>query len=158
MFAMNTTHISVLVIEKHPLLREALCAAIASENGQMEVLGMSDAFATIPLVTMRQPTLVLFAMEGELLDDVLTITTLRQSLPNTPILALVSDEAPGQAQAALVHGTQATISKLASRDDLLAALWRLLPKAIEIDPRQTRNPKEASGEDNPLYLFPSQSA
>ena len=54
-----------------------------------------------------------------------TLTTLRMSLPDTPIFALISGEVKGQGQAVLEAGAQAVLTKAAPRDELIEKLKEL---------------------------------
>jgi len=142
---MPSTPISVLVIERHPLMRESLCAAINEEADlrvaepavsmvsafRLEVSNHHDVF-----FLAKKPDLVLLALGNPGREDLQALAHLCTELPGTPILALISDEVPGQAQAALQHGARGVISKSAARADLLQALRNIhinapltLPKA-----------------------------
>jgi DNA-binding NarL/FixJ family response regulator len=131
---MKTAPVSVLVIESHPMLREALRHAIISESdltlaepvltgsqpSQMVIAVQSDAI----LLTYK-PDIILFSFEGSGSYDLETLTVLRRSLPDTPILALISGEVEGQGQAVLEAGVQAVLTKAAPRDELIEKLKEL---------------------------------
>jgi DNA-binding NarL/FixJ family response regulator len=129
---------SVLVIESHPMLRESLCAAINTEPDLTVVepgTGDPDAFQLMisilddVIFLDRKPDIVLLALDNPGLEGLQTLAMLHKDLPRTPILALVSDEVPGQEQAALLNGAAAVSSKTGGRAELLKAL-----RAIKANP------------------------
>ncbi|CAG1015685.1 hypothetical protein ANAEL_05329 [Anaerolineales bacterium] len=128
---MDTRCTSVLIIEPHPLMREALRATVVLEPG-LQLLEPSamdpDAF---PLVTSNQddvlflsskPDLILLSLGNLGLGDLKTLTELRKTMPDAYILALTPDELPWQNQTALKHGAHAVIPKSVSREELLETL------------------------------------
>lgn len=121
---MKTQPASILVIEPHPLMREALCLAI-EEEGWRVAAGVCDGPQALEILPTLQADLVLFALGNPGLDDLQTLAALRQARPNLPILALTANEVPGHEQAALEHGAQAALSKASPRAELLAELDRL---------------------------------
>jgi DNA-binding NarL/FixJ family response regulator len=131
---MDTTPISVLVIESHPMMREALRNAIAAEPGLSlaepvfdgsEKLWMAIAAQPDTILLAYKPDIVLLSLGNPGLDDLETLIVLRKSLPETPILALTSNEVGGQEQAALEAGANAGLTKAASRAELIEKLREL---------------------------------
>ena len=128
---MNTPSASVLIIENHPLMREALCAAIALEPDL--VILEPAAQSTLLVLDIRpdrlfladKPDLILLALGNPGLNEMQTLAVLRQSLPETPILALTSNEVPGQEQAALAAGAHAVLTKAVQRTHLVEKLREL---------------------------------
>ena len=113
---------SVMVIESHPLMREALCAAIAGE-AEMKLAGQFASFSDAePALTAYKPDVVLFSIGNPGLVDINEVASLRKSHPDTAILALTSSEVSGQEQAALDMGAQAVLGKSAPRVELNQAL------------------------------------
>jgi len=136
---MNATPTTVLVIETHPLMREALCSAITAEpdltiaepaiNGN-EASQIVIAIQPDTILLAYRPDLILLALGSPGLDDLETLTMLQSSLPGIPILALTSNEVPGQEQAALDAGANAVLTKAAPRAELIRILRELRTKAI----------------------------
>jgi DNA-binding NarL/FixJ family response regulator len=131
MGAMETKPASILIIEEHPIMREALRTAIADELDLVIVEpapGDENAFRlTIStqhdvLFLSHKPDIIVFSLGNPGLEDLAALIDLRKNLADTPILALTRDEVPGQEQAALEHGAQAVLTKSASRKELLNAL------------------------------------
>jgi two-component system nitrate/nitrite response regulator NarL len=131
MEAMETKPASILIIEEHPIMREALRTAIADE-ADLRVLepapGDENAFRlTISsqhdvLFLAHKPDIIVFSLGNPGLKDLAALIDLRKKLADTPVLALTRDEVPGQEQAALEYGAQAVLTKAASREEILGAL------------------------------------
>jgi DNA-binding NarL/FixJ family response regulator len=94
---MSTSPITVLVIENHPLMREALCAAIAAEPGLALVEPSSGKAEAFQLVLSSEhdviwlacrPDIVLLSLGNPGRVDLEALAALRCSLPGTPVLAL----------------------------------------------------------------------
>jgi DNA-binding NarL/FixJ family response regulator len=120
---MQSSLVSVLVIEAHPLMREALCSAIAHEAG-LSIGGQAvDSVEALKMLQTLCPDLILLAIEQHGQDYQRELHLLRQARPGTPILALTDGE--GLAQAALIAGAQAAITKSAPRAKLILALQKL---------------------------------
>jgi DNA-binding NarL/FixJ family response regulator len=131
---MDTTPISVLVIESHPMMREALRNAIAVEPGLMLAEPVFDGTQTLWMAIAAQPDTILLAYKPDIIllalgnpgsDDLETLMALRKALMDTPILALTSNEVVGQEQAALEAGAQAAVTKAAPRAELIEKLREL---------------------------------
>ncbi|MCE9645898.1 MAG: response regulator transcription factor [Chloroflexi bacterium] len=116
---------TVLVIDSHPLMREALCFAIADEPHWKAGMQADNVSQALKLAAVVIPDIILLALNHSDQNDMKDLATLRKSLPATPILALTSDETTGQERAALEHGAQAVVKKSAPRSELLNALNRL---------------------------------
>lgn len=112
---------SILIVESHPLMREALCLAIEEEGWQVAAQA-SDGAQALELLPALQADLVLFALGNPGVQDMQTLAVLHQAWPSLPILALTANEVPGQELAALQNGAQAVLSKASSRNELLFEL------------------------------------
>jgi two-component system nitrate/nitrite response regulator NarL len=131
---MDIQPVSVLVIESHPMMREALRNAIAEEsdlilaesgmNGSTDPQMVIDAKPDAILLA-EKPDIILLTFGNPGLDDQETLKILQEALPGTPILALTSNEVEGQEQAALEAGSQAVLTKAASRVELIEKLRQL---------------------------------
>jgi DNA-binding NarL/FixJ family response regulator len=140
------TPASVLVIESHPLMREALYAAIAGEPDLMvaaqavnctEVLNMVVTVDPGQAVLAFKPDIILLTLGNPELVELETLKALRKALPDTSILALTADEVPGQGQAALTAGAQAVLGKSAARAELIGKLRELrLSKPVPLESTQ----------------------
>jgi DNA-binding NarL/FixJ family response regulator len=126
---MKNNPATVLVIEKHPMMHDALCAAIAEESD----LSVTSPDASLPafltlalkdetLFLPSKPDIILLSIGSPARGDMDTLAALIRALPGVPILALVTNESPDQVQAALANGAQAVLAKSAPRAELLRAL------------------------------------
>jgi DNA-binding NarL/FixJ family response regulator len=136
---MYTTPTSVLVIESHPMMREALCNAIVAEADFCIAEPVFDIVQTSWMVIAAEPDTILLAYKPDVIllalgnpgtNEMETLKTLRKSLPETPILALTSSEVEGQEQAALDAGAQMALTKSAPRTELICKLRKLQAKAF----------------------------
>jgi DNA-binding NarL/FixJ family response regulator len=135
---LNTSPASVLVIEKNPLMREALYAAIVGEPDLMiAAQAVSCADVMDMVVTIKEnvvllafkPDIILLTIGNPSLQELQTLITLRTSLPLTPILALTMEEFEIQGKVALEAGASAVLRKSAPREELICALRKLRPGA-----------------------------
>lgn len=122
---MTSTPLSILVVESHPLMRAALCAAIADEPGMTIAAVAASGTDIMRTARLLQPNIVLLGMNNPGLEDLQTLAMLRKKLPAASILVLTNDEVPEQKQAALRNGAQTTLTKNAQRSELLYALRQL---------------------------------
>lgn len=125
---MDPVPASILIIESHPLMREALCAAVAEEPDLS--VGMKAANGTEALQVLKclSPDIILFAMDNPGTDELASLKSLLQTLPEIPVLAFITNEVDGQEQAALEAGVHAVLSKAATRAELITALRELRMK------------------------------
>ena len=119
---MHSSPATVLVIEKHPLMRAALVNAIADETDLTIAAIASDAGDTRQIVESLQPQIILFAIGNPGKEDLEAMLDLRERSPKATILALTTQEVPGQDQSALAHGADAVLAKTAPRAELLRTL------------------------------------
>jgi DNA-binding NarL/FixJ family response regulator len=135
---MNTSPASVLVIEKNPLMREALYAAIVGEPDLMiaaqavscaDVMDMVVTIKDDVVLLAFKPDIILLTIGNPSLQELQTLITLRTSLPLTPILALTMEEFEIQGKVALEAGASAVLRKSAPREELICALRKLRPGA-----------------------------
>jgi len=126
---MNSIPVSVLVIEAHPMMREALCSAIVDEPGLMVAMQADNIKQALQMMTVV-PDMILLGLSQPDRGEMDGLTVLHKSLPTTPILALTSNEVDGQEQAALDNGALAVLTKAAPRAELLRTLRKLRMKAL----------------------------
>jgi DNA-binding NarL/FixJ family response regulator len=116
---------SVLVIEGHPMMRAALCAAIAEETDLRIGMQAGSIAQALQMAATLLPEIILLTMEGTDRNCLEALTVLHKTLPGVPILALVGGGTPGQEQAVLNAGARVVLTRAASRADLLRALRSL---------------------------------
>lgn len=139
---MNAAYASVLVIESHPLLREALCTAISDEVDLRVGMQAANGAEALQMLRVILPDIILFALSKPGSEELNALKLLKQSLPKIPILALTSAEVPGQEQIALEAGAYAVLTKAASRAELINKLREFWAK-ICMDHSPAKSEKEA---------------
>ena len=142
LLGMEPRPLRIIVIESHPLMREALCDAIASEPDLKLLAGVPDRVEALDTAIVLNPDVILLSLGNPGPGDLDTLTALRRALPNTIIMALITAETPGQEEAALKAGASNVLTKSASRTELVRTL-----RAIQADGLSTRN--------NPEIKFPT---
>jgi len=127
---MSSIPATVLVIEAHPLMREALCFAITNEPDLKAGMQAGNVMQALQMVMTVIPDIILLAMDHRDQNEMDELMALHKSLPATPILALTSNEEAGQEQTALTNGAQVVLTKAAPRAELLRTLRKLRTKTI----------------------------
>ena len=123
---MTPAHTSVVVIESHPLMRAALCAANADEPDMTIAAISADGNDILAMADALHPDVILFALGTAKAGERDALASLREKLPHASILAMMSEESTGLEQAVLEHGARAILTKAATRSDLLGALRKLI--------------------------------
>jgi chemotaxis response regulator CheB len=91
---MDIQPVSVLVIESHPMMREALRNAIAEESDLILAESGMDGSKETQMVIAAKPDAILLAEKPDIilltfgnpgLDDLETLKILQEALPGTPI-------------------------------------------------------------------------
>jgi len=120
-FFMDSKANSIVIIESQPILLGVLSrtALLAGLNILTEVTDSKKALETALELT---PGLILFSISVPSLNDLEQVTILRQHLPETRILALVTGEFQGQEQAALDHGAHKVLTKGVNHWELIDTL------------------------------------
>lgn len=119
---MQNLPVTILVIEKHPLMRAAIVNAIADEPDLTIGAIASNGGDTLQIVESLRPQIILHAIGNPGEEDLETMRELHERSPDTALLALTSNEVPGQNEAALEYGANAVLSKTAQRTELLHTL------------------------------------
>jgi len=134
---MEITPAFVLIIESHPMMRSALCTAIAAEPDLKAVAldfttkeSMNISIIDDVLFFPSKPDIILLALGNPGRNELEVLSALCKTLPCTPILALTNNEVVGQEEAALDHGAQAVLTKAAPRAELIRVLRELRTKAF----------------------------
>jgi DNA-binding NarL/FixJ family response regulator len=122
---MLTKQISVMIVESQPMMRSALNTAISAEEGLNVLAEVADSRDVLQTASRLTPDLVLFSVNAPSLADLNRITVLRQEIPATSIVVLITGEFHGQFQAALDHGAHLVLTKSTSRSELLSALKKI---------------------------------
>jgi DNA-binding NarL/FixJ family response regulator len=122
---MSDHSVSVLIIEGHPLMRAALCSAIADEPDMTIAAIATNGTDVLQIAETLHPDIILFGIGNSGAEEMNMMKVLRERLATSSILAFTSNEVPGQEQAALTCGAQAVLTKAAPRQEILRALRKL---------------------------------
>lgn len=135
---------SVLVIERHPMMREVLCNAIIEEADLTIAEPAINSTDAPQLAIAIEPDTILLACRPDIIlftfgtsTDLEALNILRKSLPDIPILALIDSEVDGHTKAALEAKAQVILTKAASRAELIS-------KLRELCTRESLNQSESS--------------
>jgi NarL family two-component system response regulator LiaR len=114
--------IRVLVVDDHPLMRQAICTAITIE-ADIEVVGeaRNGAEAVTQALALR-PDVIVMDLLMPVKDGVQAIAEIRAADPEARILALTSSLDPDRIVATLEAGAQGYLFKDTQRDELLHAI------------------------------------
>jgi DNA-binding NarL/FixJ family response regulator len=114
--------IRVLVVDDHPLMRQAICTAITIE-ADIEVVGeaRNGAEAVTQALALR-PDVIVMDLLMPVKDGVQAIAEIRAADPEARILALTSSLDPDRIVATLEAGAQGYLFKDTQRDELLRAI------------------------------------
>jgi DNA-binding NarL/FixJ family response regulator len=135
MSAMGIPPASVLIIEKHPLMRVALSNAIAAEPDlqvaevdintaqTLAIPGMEDV-----LLLPASLDIIVLSLGNPGLMELEALKALHLSHPEVPILVLISNEVLGQEQDAMEAGAQVVLTKGASRSEIIRVLSEMRRK------------------------------
>jgi len=114
--------IAVLIVDDHPLFREGLAHALATEDGFRIVGEAADGRSALALWTRHRPdvTLVDISMPG--LDGISMVRQLRSAHPQARVLMLSSSEDQEDVLAALDAGAAGYVTKGVRYMELKAAI------------------------------------
>ena len=117
-----TSTIAVLIVDDHPLFREGLAHALATEDGFRIVGEAADGRSALALWTKHRPdvTLVDISMPG--LDGISMVRQLRSAHPQARVLMLSSSEDQEDVLAALDAGAAGYVTKGVRYMELKAAI------------------------------------
>lgn len=117
--------IRVLVVDDHPLMREALCAAIETDEG-MEVVGeAANGLAAVQQARTLQPDVIIMDLLMPGMNGLEAIAAIHAEFPKISLLALTSSTEEGKVLAAVQSGALGYLLKDAQREELLHAIRQI---------------------------------
>lgn len=117
--------IKILVVDDHPLMREALQTALSQES-DLEVVGeASDGIEALAAAARLQPDIILMDLLMPGMDGLESITRLFDENPQVRILVLTSMENEEKILAAIQAGALGYFPKTAPRAYLLEAIHKV---------------------------------
>ena len=114
--------IRVLIVEDHPLMREALGTAIETE-ADLELVGQAaNGQQAVEMASALNPDVIVMDLFLPILDGVKAIAEIIQADPEKRILAMTSSTEDSKVAEAIGAGALGYLLKDASREQFLAAL------------------------------------
>ena len=121
--------IRIVVVEDHPIMRDAVIAAIETE-ADMRVVGQAaDGYAAVSAALHHQPDVVIMDLFLPGQGGVAAITAIKEQAPRVQVLALTSATDETVFLAALQAGATGYLIKDSQRRDLIEAV-RLVAQGI----------------------------
>ncbi|MEP7134165.1 MAG: response regulator [Chloroflexota bacterium] len=126
---MLTKQTSLMIVESQPMMRTALSTALSAE-GMTVLAEVADSQDALQVASRLTPDLILFSVKDPNFSDLGRISVLRQELPNTLIVALITGEFRGQFQSALDYGAHLVLTKSTPRYELLNAIQQMVQQKV----------------------------
>ncbi len=114
--------IKLIVVDDHPLMRDALCAAIEDEPDMFLLAQCADGVEAVQAAKRLKPDVILMDMLMPEKDGVTAISEIMTYNRNIRIIALSSSENEDQITAAIEAGALSYLSKNTQREELLNAI------------------------------------
>lgn len=118
----DSSVIRLIIIDDHPVFREALAHALAAAPDFRVVAQADSGSEAIELWAVHRPDVTLMDISMEGLDGVSAVEGIRRTWPDARVLMLTSSNAADDADAALAKGASGYITKTAGFRDLMAAI------------------------------------
>lgn len=127
--------ITIVVVEDHPIVREALIAALENE-ADMRVVGQAaDGVSAVAEVLRCQPMVVVMDLFLPGQGGIAAITAIKEQAPQVQILALTSATDESVFLAALQAGATGYLIKDSQRRDLIHAVRDVAQGISAVTPR-----------------------
>ena len=123
--------VKILVVDDHPLIREALRQVLQALDAQLDLLEAQSCDEAFEL-TRRHPDISLILLDLTLpgVDGYETLRQLRSEYPDIPVVVLSAADQPDAVMRAIDGGAMGYIPKTSSSQLLLNALRLVLSGAI----------------------------
>ena len=155
--------IKIVVVDDHPLMREALVTAIDGEEGLKVVGQANNGLEALELADALAPHVILMDLMMPGMDGLEAIETLQQTHPDIKIMVVSSAETEDKIMAAVKAGALGYFPKTAPRNYLLEGIRKVadgapyLPSGITLKllkgVRALKMPaEERSAAEEPLTL------
>lgn len=127
--------IRVLIVDDHPLMREALCAAVRAET-DMEVAGeAAGGREAVEQARALQPDVTVMDLLMPDMDGLQAIAAIREENPEALILALTSSTEESKVLAAVQAGALGYLLKDAQHNELIEAIRQVSQGEPHLPPR-----------------------
>ena len=115
-------HINLLIVDDHPMMREALLSALADEPDMHVVAEAADGLEALASAAKYHPDVILMDLLMPHMDGLETISHLRERHPDIKVMVLSSLEDETHILTAVQSGAIGYFPKSASRDYLIGAI------------------------------------
>jgi len=115
-------HINLLIVDDHPMMREALLAALEDEPDMHVVAEAADGLEALASAAQYQPDVVLMDLLLPHMGGLETISHLREQMPDAKVMVISSLEDEAHVLTAVQSGAIGYFPKSAPRDCLLGAI------------------------------------
>ncbi|KAA0015028.1 response regulator transcription factor [Salinicola corii] len=145
---------TLMVADDHPLFREAIAAVIAAGLPDSRLLEADSLAQAMREAQRHEASLDLLLLDLGLPDaaGLDGLARLREALPSLPVAILSAEQDRRTVLEAIDLGAVGYIPKSTSRDDMLAALERILEGHLYLPPQVMRRPPTARGNTPPASL------
>ncbi len=116
------THITVLIVDDHPLMRQAMCLALETEPDMTVAGEASDGRQAVDMALALQPDVVVMDLYLPHLDGLAATREILAQNPAARILVITSSTEDAPVVAALQAGATGYLLKDAASDTLLEAI------------------------------------
>ncbi|WP_166676981.1 response regulator [Paraburkholderia caballeronis] len=117
---------TLLIIDDHPLFREALCPLLHGLMPDAHIVGVGDVQSALEVAMASVVRLVLIDYALPRMNGIAAIPLLRQLLPSTPIAMVSASEQASDAKAAIAAGARGFVPKSLRPQELQNALRQVL--------------------------------
>ncbi|MDY7114998.1 response regulator transcription factor [Halomonas sp. SSL-5] len=145
---------TLMVADDHPLFREAIAAVIAAGLPDSTLLEADSLAQAMREARRHEASLDLLLLDLGLPDaaGLDGLARLRDALPALPVAILSAEQDRRTVLEAIDLGAVGYIPKSTPRDDLLAALERILEGHLYLPPQVMRRPPPARPDSSPAPL------
>jgi len=141
-------HIRVLIVDDHPLMREALAGLVETE-ADMRVVGQAEnGQAALRQVEQEQPDVVLMDLYMPVMDGIKATQQIRALYPGTRVLILTSSNEDEKVAVALRSGADGYLLKDSDRVEVLAGIRDVARGKKHLSPEVARKLANAMQMEN----------
>ncbi len=117
--------IKILIVDDHPMMREALRTALMDEPGLMVIGEASNGMEALTMVSQIHPDVILMDLLMSGMDGLEATTRIMEEAPNARVLVVTSLEDEEKILAAIQAGALGYFPKTAPRAFLLEAIHKV---------------------------------
>jgi DNA-binding NarL/FixJ family response regulator len=143
----NQTHIRVLCVDDHPLLREGIAAIINNQSDMLLVAEASDGREAIQKYREHQPDVTLMDLRLPDMSGIDSMIAIRSEFPEARIIMLTTFEGDVEIQRSLEAGARGYLLKSMPPKDLAEAIRQVHGGKKRIPPELAAQLAEHLGDE-----------